>query len=1005
MRRPEDMPRPERPTRAASIGRGRILLIVLAAVLVVLFVSLKAIATFYTDYLWFKSVGQANVWRTELGTKAGLAIVFIGVFFALLWVNLFIADRIAPRFRPSGPEEELVERYHELIHGHTALVRSGVALLFAVIAGSPASGEWSSWLLFRNHQSFGVNDPQFGKDVGFYVFQLPFLNFVVGWLFVALVIVLIVTGVEHYMNGGIRVQTPVQRVTPQVKAHLSVLLAAIALVKLGGYYFQQFSLTVSSRGTVDGATYTDVHAQLPAIRLLLLISGAAALLFIVNIFRRGWVLPVLGVGLWALVAVLAGTILPTFIQKFRVEPSESSKERPYIERNIAATQQAMNIVPPDAADPSRASNVDVKQFSNDGKIDSTSLQKNDSTVSNIRVWDPASDILQQTYQQLQSQTSFYEINDVDVDRYMIGGKQTQVMISARELNTSKVPQASWEARHMAYTHGYGLVASPANTKQDGGQPDLVVSDIPVNDKAGLGITEPALYFGENLSGYVVVNSKRQEIDYQKGDTSQFRAYAGADGIDVGSITRRAAFALRFGDFESLFSGNFTSQSKILINRDVKTRVEQVAPFLQWDKDPYPTVIDGRVTWIVDGYTTTDAYPYAQRASTDGLEVGSGLRTSFNYVRNAVKATVDAYDGTIKLYVVDSTDPIIKAYQSAFPSLFTTDTPSDELRSHFRYPEDMFKVQTNMWGKYHVSNPDTFYNGSDQWLVAKDPGIQEARAPASTAAATDANSAVVTSSQNRRIDPYYQLMRLPGETDTSFLLLRPFVPFSEDDSRQQLTSFMVAKSDPGSYGKLETFVMPSERRPEGPGLVAGTIQADTNVSQAQTLFCQQGSKCLFGNLVLIPVEQSLLYVRPLYVIAQGNELPLLRKVVVEFQGQVAIADDLNSALRGITAFKDLPATSAAGAPPSSTPPADGSPPTTAPPNTGTESVSDLVAEATQAFADANAALQKNPPDYATYGAKLAEAQAKIKQANDTLAAQGSAGSATTTSTTTTTAPSA
>jgi uncharacterized membrane protein (UPF0182 family) len=452
--------------------------------------------------------------------------------------------------------------------------------------------------------------------------------------------------------------------------------------------------------------------------------------------------------------------------------------------------------------------------------------------------------------------------------------------------------------------------------------------------------------------------------------------------------------LRFGDFESLFSGNFTSQSRILINRDVKTRVEQIAPFLQWDVDPYPAVIGGRVIWIIDGYTTTSAYPYAQRASTDGLADGSGLKTSFNYVRNSVKATIDAYDGTIKLYVVDQQDPLIRAYQSAFPSLFTSDTPSDELRAHFRYPEDMFKVQTNMWGKYHVTNPDTFYNGSDQWLVASDPGIQEAKAPVNTATTTDPNAAAVTTSGSRRIDPYYQLMKLPGEDDTSFLLLRPFVPFSTDDSRKQLTAFMVAKSDPGSYGKLETFVMPSDRRPEGPGLVAGTIQADTNVSQAQTLFCQQGSKCLFGNLVLIPVEQSLIYVRPLYVIAQGNELPLLRKVVVEFEGDVSIADDLNGALRGIDAFKDLPATST-----STPPPSDGSSPPTTTPNTGTQTVAQLIADANQAFNDATAALQKNPPDYATYGAKLLEAQNKIKQANDLLAAQSG------TSTTTTTAPSA
>ncbi len=459
MRRPEDLPRRERRPRASGIGRGRIALIVLAVVLVVLFVSLKAIATFYTDYLWFKSVGQTSVWRTVLGTKLALSIVFVGAFFVLMWLNLYIADKLAPRFRPNGPEEEMVERYHELIRGRTALVRTGVSLLFALIAGSPASSEWTSWLLFRNSQSFGVKDPEFGKDVGFYVFQLPFLNFGVGWLFVSLVIVFIVTAIEHHTNGGIRVQTcSAQRVTPQVKAHLSVLLAVLALVKLGGYYFQQYSLTVSTRGTVQGATYTDVHAQLPAIRLLLLISLAAAVLFIVNIWRRGWVLPVLGVGLWALVAVLARDVwCRRSSRSSGWSRASRRRERPYIERNIQATQAAMNITPPSSTDANQPYSVAVKQFTNDGTLTTAGLQDNLDTVQNIRVWDPSPDILRQTYQQLQSLASFYEINDVDVDRYVIDGKTTQVMVSARELNTSKVPQASWEARHMAYTHGYGLV--------------------------------------------------------------------------------------------------------------------------------------------------------------------------------------------------------------------------------------------------------------------------------------------------------------------------------------------------------------------------------------------------------------------------------------------------------------------------------------------------------------------------------------------------------------------
>ena len=413
--------------------------------LFLLVTTLRSIASFYTDYLWFQSIGQTGVWRGVLGTKLTLAFVFIGIFFVLLWVNLLIADRIAPKFRPAGPEEELIERYHELVGRRTGLVRIAVSLLFAVIAGAGASGQWQEWLLFRNYVPFrdasgaAILDPQFHKDVGFYVFQLPFLSFLVGWFFAAFVIVFIVSAVAHYLNGGIRAQTPFQRVTPQVKAHLSVLLAVLALVKAAGYYLQQYTLSVSTRGTVDGPTYTDVHTQLPAIRLLLVISLFSVALFLYNIFRRGWVLPVLGVGLWAFVAVVAGTIVPALVQKFRVEPSESSKERPFIERNIAATRAAMNI---DA--------VTQADFKNDNNLNTQSLLANQDQIGNIRLWDPAPNLTGQTYQQLQALKPFYKIDDVDVDRYNINGKTTQVDVSARELDTANVPQQSWEGTHLVH---------------------------------------------------------------------------------------------------------------------------------------------------------------------------------------------------------------------------------------------------------------------------------------------------------------------------------------------------------------------------------------------------------------------------------------------------------------------------------------------------------------------------------------------------------------------------
>jgi hypothetical protein len=909
--------------------------------------------------------------------------VFIGLFFALMWVNLLIADRLAPKFRPAGPEEELIERYHELVGRRQGMLRIGVSALFAIIAGAGASGEWNEYLLFRNHVSFGVKDPQFGRDVGFYVFQLPFLSWVVGWLFAAFVIVFIVTAVAHYLNGGIRVQTPFQRVTPQVKAHLSVLLAVLALVKAAGYYLQQYSLATSTRGTVDGPTYTDVHAQLPAIRLLLVISLFSVFLFLYNIFRRGWVLPVLGVGLWAFVAVVAGTIVPAFIQKFRVEPSESAKERPYIERNIEATKAAMNL-----------SNVTVQDFKNDNQLNTKSLQDNQATVNNIRLWDPSPNISLKTYQQLQTLKPFYKIDDVDVDRYNINGELTQVVLSSRELNTAGVPQSSWEGTHLAFTHGYGLVLAPSNAQTPEGQPNFQIQDIPFSNSTDINLSQPDIYFGEHLDGYVVVNTKRTEIDYQDaGGNNIPTTYSGQDGIDMSSFVRKAAFALRFGDFNPLVSGNITPSSKIIINRDIYARVRAIAPFLSWDSDAYP-VIDqqsGHTKWIIDGYTTTDKYPYAQRAITDG---GGGLSGRFNYVRNSVKAVIDAYDGTTTLYIVDHDDPIAKAYSKAFPNLFSKSDAPAELEAHFRYPEDLFRTQTNMWGRYHLDNPDAFYTNANAWTVAPDPGTQTQTGATVTTLNPDTQ---VPPSPTGRIPPYYVLLGLPGanEEQQGFMLFRPFVP--TQNTNQQMTAFMVAKSDPGHYGELETFQMPSNNLPPSPTLVASTMTSDTQVAGLQTLLGVRGggSEVLFGNLIIVPIEQSLLYVRPVYVQTTGeNNPPLLRKVIVQYKGQVQVADSLPQALQQFPDFSDLPVQNPQQPQQPQQPqnPQQPQQPQQPPPATTPDQ---LLQQALDAFAAADAALKQSPPDYNTYGQKLQQAQQLVAQAQAALN-----GGATTTTTTTT-----
>ncbi|MGI8759125.1 MAG: UPF0182 family membrane protein [Acidimicrobiales bacterium] len=948
MRSTGDLPRRGGPKVAS---RARVGLVVLGVALFLLLTSLRGMAGFYTDYLWFDSLDLSGVFTGILGAKVLLGTVFSLIFFVVLWLNLFIADRLAPRFRPAGPEEEVIERYHELVGHRTGMVRIAVAAVFALIAGAGVSARWNDWILFTNARDFGVDDPLFGTDVGFYVFQLPLLTFLVDWAFASLVIITIVTAVAHYLNGGIRFQGAAQRVTVQVKAHLSVLFAGMALLRALGYWLQRYELTFSTRGTVDGATYTDVNAQLPALNLLILISLAALVLFILNIWRRGWILPALAVGSWALAAVVVGGLYPAFVQRFQVEPAESSREAPFIRRNIDATRAALDLA-----------NVRTTPFAAEGELDGNALQDNAETVRNIRLWDP--ELLLPSYQRLQEVRPQYQILDVDVDRYELDGELTQVELSARELDTPGVPQDSWEARHLTYTHGYGAVAAPANSKTADGRPELVLANIPVDGTPSLNLEdEPGIYVGEGLSGYVVVNTDREEIDFQNQDGTVFTSYDGADGVGMGSYFRRIAFALRFGDINPLVSSSIRPGSKILYQRDIAERVRSLAPFLSFDADPYVVIVDGRLQYVIDAYTTSDRYPYAQRAETGQLSVGSGLDHGFNYARNSVKAVIDAYDGTVTFYVVDDTDPLVAAYRQAFPDLFTdgADVP-EEVRAHFRYPEDLFRAQTTMWGRYHIDDPDDFYNFNDGWNVAQDPGSGTAAEVRQQLDPTTGQP--LGPSRESRIDPYYLLMRLPGDEDLSFVMLRPFVPVSDDDNRKELTAFMVAKSDPDDYGELETFVMPRGELVDGPAIVGANMQQDEEVSRFQTLLGGQGSEVRYGNLVIIPIDQSLLYVRPFYVVAPTTQIPELRKVIVSFAGTVVVEDTLQQAL--IELFGEAPETLEDLPVAGDVPPDDGEPPPGDPPPGGDTppgegeptpdgDVAGLLTQAQAAFDRAEAAL--------------------------------------------------
>ncbi len=940
--------------------RLRAWIIALVVILIILLFSLRGLASFYTDYLWFHSLGQGGTWRELLGARIVPAVVFTAIFFVLILSSLLIADRLAPKVRatgPASPEDELVNRYRQATGRYQGRIRVAVSVFFALIAGIGVSSQWQNWILFTHRVNFGIKDPQFHKDIGFYVFQLPFIQFILNWLFAGLVIILLVTAVAHYLNGGIRFQTPGQRVTPQVKAHLSVILAVMALVKTSQYYFSRFALTMSSRGRVDGATYTDVKAQLPAYNLLIFISIVAAGLFIWNIIRQGWVLPIIAVGLWGFVSIVVGTIYPAAIQNFKVKPNELALEKPYIARNITATNAAFGL-----------SNVSVQNFNFNTNLDPSVVDTNRPTIDNARLWDPT--VIRSTYQTLQGLQPYYSFNDVDIDRYDINGQETQVLIAARDLNSSSLPTQSWVNEHLVYTHGYGAVVSPTNQADTSGNPTFNLSNIPPQSN-GISLSNQGaqVYFGENLSGYTIVNAKQDEFNYARADnTNAMSRYTGKDGVRLSNIFTRAAFALRFGDLNPLISGQVTSSSKVLMIRDIMTRVQKLAPFLHYDADPYPIIMKGRIYWMLDAYTSTDQYPYSQVYSGEG-----GLSGNENYVRNSVKVTVDAYNGTVKFYVIDNKDPIIRAYEEAFPSLFTSGSRMPAtLRAHLRYPENLFQLQSNVYSTYHVQNVSAFYSGTERWLLSPDPNAVLGQTVTPTTARGSQRAPEITATTPRQ-DPYYLYIRLPGDTRESFLILQPFVPVSQNNAQTRLVSFMTAKSDPGNYGQIQAFVMPQGSTVNGPVQVANSIQSDQNLAQQFTLLSQQGSAVVKGNIQLIPVGDSIVYVQPIFVQQSTQQgYPQFRFVVVFTQGKNPVSGPtVNAALNALFSGTSAPAT-----------PTTPATPTPSTPSTSTN-VQSLLNQASQQFANAQTALRNG--DLATYQADITAAQNLVQQAQNALAA--------------------
>jgi len=897
------------------------LLIPVVIVLVLLLGGFGGLVTFYADLLWFREVGFSSVFTTVLRTRILLFVLFGTAMATLVGLNLVLAYRLRPAFRPMSLEQQNLERYRVALEPRLRSVLLGVTGILGLFAGTSAAGRWQTWLLWRNGTPFGVDDPQFGRDISYFTFTYPFQRFVLGFLFTAVVLSILAAAATHYLFGGIRLQTPGERVTAAARGHLSVLLGIFVLLKAVAYYLDRFGLMFSPRGIVTGASYTDVNAVLPAKAILLFVALICAGTFIANVVVRNFFLPAIAFGLLIVSAVVIGGIYPAVVEQFSVRPNANEKEAPYIARNIAATRSAYGIV--------EGQTVTRTSYPARTTATTAELRAETGTIPNARLLDP--NVLTDTFTQLQQIRNVYGFADkLDIDRYTVDGKMQDYVVAVRELDSSELTgnQTNWINRHLVYTHGNGFVAAPANQVQPGGQPVFTTGNLPT--KGDIRVTQPRIYYGELLDDYSVVGrsgSGDREFDRPADDDGTGDGgeqinftYDGRGGVAIDNPTRRLAYALYFRERNLLLSGALNDNSKILYVRNPRDRVEKVAPYLQIDGDPYPAVVGGRIKWILDGYTTSDGFPYSEREtlgevtqdSLTGTGVAGQPQEQVNYIRNSVKATVDAYDGTVTLYAFDERDPVLRTWQKAFPGTVRPASEiSDELRAHLRYPEDLFKVQRELLTRYHVDDPQEFFNGQDYWRIPPDP----------------------TTNNQADQPPYYILAEGPGQEEPTFQLTSALTALR----RANLSAYVTVSSDPETYGKMQVFELPGNTAIQGPGQVQNTFRTTDVIRRDLTLFATGESRVVFGNLLTLPVGGGLLYIEPLYVQGEGeNTYPLLRKVLVNFGDRVAYEDTLEQALEslfGPGAGQNVPDT------PTSTDPGSGPRATaTPPPPDGTASPS-------------------------------------------------------------------
>src|SRR3954452_536905 len=877
------------PVPVPTLSRRAKLVLGAVAALLVLFTAIGTLTNVYVDYLWFDETNYTEVFWTELQTRALLFAVAGVATGGLVATAIWLAYRYRPTFRPMSLEQQNLERYRQSLEPRRGLVLTAVAVVLGRFAGFTAQGSWQTWLSFRNSTDFGRTDPQFGLDLSFFVFDYPFYRLALGFGLAIVVLALIGSLLTHYVFGGLRLQTPGQKLTSPARVQLSVLLGLFVALKAVAYWLDRYGLGYSDRGAVfTGASYTDVNALLVPKTILVFVAAVCALAFFANIVVRNFLLPAAALVLLLLSSLVIGVAYPAIVQQFVVKPSANEKEEPYIKRAIASTRDAYGLTTK-----TDVSYINYAQDTTGEEVDTgaalADLRNDTQTIPNARLLDP--NVLSDTFTARQQIRNVYGFPEkLDIDRYKIGDQTRDYVVAVRELNSAGLSenQDTWINRHTVYTHGNGFVAAPANkvvAGQEGGEPDFTTKDLPTTGE--IVPEQPRIYYGELIKDYSVVGAPKgaakREFDQPEGGSSEGQisnTYDGKGGVSVGSFFRQLTFAIYYRERNFLLSNQVNDASKVMYVRDPRERVEKAAPFLQVDGDPHPAVINGRVTWMLDGYTTSDSYPYAEQmqlgqAAADAL-TGTGTPAlpdeTFNYIRNSVKATVDAYDGTVTLYAWNEKDPVLKTFMKAFPNTVKPKSAmSEELVSHVRYPEDLFKVQREVLTRYHVSNPVDFFNQSDRWQIPEDP------------------------TRNTREDqpPYYILAQRPGADTASFQLTSALNAFERDN----LSAFVTASSEPGSYGQIKVLRLPGNTPFRGPQQVQNSFLSNNQVRPDLTLFDSGSSDAVFGNLLTLPIGNAgLLYVEPLYVRGSGDSgFPLLQKVLVNFGDRIGYGNTLAEAL--------------------------------------------------------------------------------------------------------------